>query len=175
VVKSPYAGLGETTLVHSREQEFQQTTHLITFTLGVPSCLDPPPIETHLPTDLKPQKRKHKYHATLHAVRMKNYRFLIESRLRSGPQYSARATFDTASLFLFAEGVRCCCICSKPSCCSELFPLTPCHGLSGHILSGTVALNVRVTPPKAGRSSLLSVLITSISLRGYILLDPKSC
>src|SRR5260221_11597193 len=46
VVKSSYAGMGgnnvNTCLLLASRNSIKQPLHLITFTLGVPSCLDPP-------------------------------------------------------------------------------------------------------------------------------------
>jgi len=114
---------------------------------------------------LMPKKRK-EIPKPRYPSRGKNEKKIASSfRADSDPvntQYSAPVTFDTALLFLFAGGATCCCICSKPSCCSELFPLRNC----GAQCAGDPAERRKVQP--------VSVLITSISLRGYILLDPKS-
>lgn len=114
--------------------------HLITSLWGSLQVWILPIDLSNLPTDLKTPKKKRKKETKTptrcHSSRGKN--FFIASSFRadsnSGPQYSAGATFDTALLYLFAGGVTCCCICSKPSCTSDLLPLSLSRSFGAHPL-----------------------------------------
>jgi hypothetical protein len=118
----------------------KQPLHLITSLWGSLQIWILPIDLSHLPTDLKNPKKKRKKETKTpipcHSSRGKKKIIASSFRADSNPDLNTQqAQLSTLHYFTCLQGaVTCCCICSKPSCTPDLFPLNLSRSFGAHPL-----------------------------------------